>query len=241
MQKDVLLLGANAPEMELLRGRLVRSGYRVVPAKTPEQAHTLLRVAGSRVGAVVVPSDLPAIDLAGALRFLRRLVSEPVTFVAAGRDPGSEGRRRLREAGVRVAIFDPIDLHSLRFQMNRALSDGRPVRGRRDTQRAPVDWPVIVHSGMRQKDGRLYSVSPTGTFVALQQPWMVRSTVQVRITASAIGSFTATGRVVMTNVPGNVMRRSLPFGMGVRFDQLPDAASVALMLYASERMQELAI
>ena len=59
MNKDLLLLGANAPEVELLRTRMVRIGYRVVPGKTPEQAHALLRVGGTCIGAVIVPSDLP--------------------------------------------------------------------------------------------------------------------------------------------------------------------------------------
>ena len=49
----------------------------------------------------------------------------------------------------------------------------------------------------------------------------------------------ASGRVVMTNVPGNVMKRNLPFGMAVRFDQLAERASVALLLYAEERARAL--
>jgi hypothetical protein len=63
MNRDILLLGANAPDMEVLRTRLVRIGYRVVPAKTPEQAHAFLRVAGTRIGTVIVPSDMPVMNL----------------------------------------------------------------------------------------------------------------------------------------------------------------------------------
>jgi hypothetical protein len=33
--KDLLILGSNSPEMELLRTRLVRMGYRALPAKEP--------------------------------------------------------------------------------------------------------------------------------------------------------------------------------------------------------------
>jgi len=82
MNKDILLLGANAPDMEVLRTRLVRIGYRVVPAKTPEQAHTFLRVAGTRIGAVIVPSEMPVMNLRAALDFLRRLSpAVPLTFL----------------------------------------------------------------------------------------------------------------------------------------------------------------
>ena len=243
MRKDLLLLGANAPEIELLRSRLARIGYRVVPAKTPDMAYSLLQVAGSRVGAIIVPSDLPVVNLGAALEGMRRLVpGDGITLVAAGRDPGPEGRERLRRAGVRVAIFDPIDLHTLRFQVNRALAGPKfPARARRGTQRAPADWQVVAKSGGRQKEGRIYSISPTGSYVVVSQPWMVRSSVELRGTMPGGGELRATGRVVMTNVPGNVMRRSLPFGMGICFDHVSEATSIALLMWANQRAEKLAI
>jgi hypothetical protein len=45
----------------------------------------------------------------------------------------------------------------------------------------------------------------------------------------------------MTNVPGNVMKRNLPFGMGVHFDQVNEQSSVALLLYAEERSRALCL
>jgi hypothetical protein len=243
MPKDLLLLGANAPDMELLRTRLVRIGYRVIPAKTPEMAHSLLRVGGSRVGAVIVPAEMPVVNLRGALDFMRRSHGEgDLSFLAAGRDPGDEGRRRLRDAGVRIGIFDPVDLHTLRFQVNRALAGDQPQsRARRGTLRAPADWRITARSGGREKEGRLYSISPSGTFVVLPQPWMVRSNVDISWTCTHTGSVLASARVMMTNVPGNVMRRSLPLGMGLRFDHLPEAASVALLMYAEQCSRKLTI
>jgi len=242
MNKDVLLLGANSPEMQVLGARLVRIGHRVVSAKTPEWAQALLRVGGSRIGAVIVPSDLPAMNLRGALDFMRRLVPEThLAFLGAGRDPGPAERRRMREAGVQLAIFDPIDLHTLRFQLNRALAGAKPVRGRRRTLRAPADWAAVVRSGGREKQGRVYSISASGAYVALDQPWMVRSRVEVSLAVPDLRAVTAEGRVVMTSVPGNVMRRSLPFGMGIQFEHLSEAASVALLVYAEERFRTLSI
>jgi len=84
VQKDLVLLGANAPEMELLRARLTRIGHRVVPVKTAEQAHAFLRVGGPRVGAVAVPTDLPVVNLRAALEVLRRLApGSDFTFIGA--------------------------------------------------------------------------------------------------------------------------------------------------------------
>jgi len=242
MNKDVLLLGANSPEMQVLGARLVRVGHRVVSAKTPEWAQALLRVGGSRIGAVVVPSDLPAVNLRGALEFMRRLAPEThLAFLGAGRDPGAAERRRMRDAGVQLAIFDPIDLHTLRFQLNRAMAGAKPVRGRRRTLRAPADWPAVVRSGGREKQGRVYSISATGAYVAVDQPWMVKSRVELRLATPESGTISAEGRVVMTSVPGNVMRKSLPFGMGIQFDHLSEAASVALLVYAEERFRALSM
>jgi hypothetical protein len=242
MAKDVLLLGANAPDMELLRSRLVKIGHRVIPAKTPDQAHSFLRVAGNRIGAVIVPSELPVVNLRPALDAMRRLVpSDPPVFLGAGRDPGPEGRNALRNAGVPLAIFDPVDLHTLRFQVNRALAGDRPVRQRRRTLRAPADWPVSLRSGLREKAGRLYAVSATGAFVALSQPWMVKSRIELQLTPPGRAPAHISGRVVMTNVPGNVMRRSLPFGMGIQFEQLSEATSVALLIYAESRYRALSV
>lgn len=241
MSKDILLLGANAPDMELLRTRLIRIGHRVIPAKTPEQAHTFLRVAGTRIGAVIVPSELPVMNLRAALDFLRRLSPAPLTFLGAGREPGAEGRERLRSAGIQIPIFDPLDLHTLRFQLNRALATGRPQHRHRSTLRAPADWPVVVKSGVRQKEGRIYSISASGAYLSIAQPWMVKARVELRLAIPGADSVTASGRVVMTNVPGNVMKRNLPFGMGVHFDQVTEQSSVALLIYAEERSRALCL
>lgn len=241
MNKDILLLGANAPDMELLRTRLIRIGYRVIPAKTPEQAHTFLRVAGTRIGAVIVPSEMPAMNLRAALDFMRRLSPAPLTFLGAGREPGAEGRQRLRSAGIQIPIFDPLDLHTLRFQLNRALASGRPLHRHRSTLRAPADWPVVVKSGVRQKEGRIYSISASGAYLSIAQPWMVKARVELRLAMPGAESVTASGRVVMTNVPGNVMKRNLPFGMGVHFDHVTEQSSVALLIYAEERSRALCL
>ncbi len=241
MERDVLVLGANAPDMEVLRARIARLGLRAIPAKTPDLAHGLLRVAGARIGAVVVPSELPVVNLRHALDALRRQApAHEIAFLGAGRDPGAEGRARLREAGVRLAIFDPVDTHALRFQLNRALAGARISRCRRRTVRAPTDWPVVATSGSRRKNGRVYAVSASGAFVVLDAPWLVKTPVSLEL-ALPSGTLGVSGRVAMTNVPGNVMRRSLPFGMGVRFDELSESASVTLLVYAQERFRNLSM
>jgi PilZ domain len=241
MQKDVLVLGVHAPEIETLRGRLARLGCRTVAAKTPDVAEGLLRVGGTRIGCVVVPSDLPCPSLRHALDALRREApAHELTFLGAGREPGAEGRARMREAGVRLAIFDPVDTHTLRFQLNRAQAASRTPRCQRRTVRAPADWPFVAVAGGRSKSGRVYSVSASGAFLVVDAPWLTKTPVSIDL-ALPSGPLALSARVVMTNVPGNVMRRSLPIGMGVRFESLSDPASLALLVYAQERFRELSL
>jgi hypothetical protein len=107
--------------------------------------------------------------------------------------------------------------------------------------RAPADWPVTVRVGGREKKGRLYSVSASGAFVAIDHPSIARAQVELELTLPGDRRLKASGRVAMTNVPGNVMKRSLPYGMGVCFEQLSEAASVALLVYAEERLKHLTV
>lgn len=243
MVKDLLVLGSSSPEMELLRTRLVRLGYRALPAKEPQHAQSVLRVAGNRIGAVIVPSELPAVNLRSALDAMRSVVpGGELAFLGAGRDPGVAERGRLREAGVSFAAFDPIDPHTLRFQVNRALVGAKVLRARRrNTVRAPVDWSVTIRGGAREKRGRLYSVSASGAFVAIDQPSVARSHVMLDLSLPGDRRVAVSGRVAMTNVPGNLQRKSLPLGMGVQFEQLSEAAAVALLVYAEDRLRALAI
>jgi hypothetical protein len=43
----------------------------------------------------------------------------------------------------------------------------------------------------------------------------------------------------MTNVPGNLMRRNLPVGMGVSFTATPVEHEAALQMYAEDRFRQL--
>ena len=50
-----------------------------------------------------------------------------------------------------------------------------------------------------------------------------------------------TGRVVFTNVPGNLMKRNLPVGMGVRFQGTSPETKAFLQIYAEECRRGLAV
>jgi CheY-like chemotaxis protein len=240
-QKDLLLVGTGSPPMQLLMTRLRRDGYRVVPVKAPEQAHLMLRVAHAGIGAVVIPMDLPAVDLKEAIHFMRSLApASELSFLVAGRQPSPEERCRLRAAGVDFALWEPVDPHTLRFQVNRALAGVQVVGGIRTTLRAPADWPVQVVAGGRRKEARVYSISAGGAYLATGRPSPQSSAVELCLPLPS-GAAKAGGRVVMTNVPGNLMRNNLPVGMGLRFVGATPEVQAALLVYAQERMRNLEV
>ena len=236
---EMLVLDAGSPHMRRLAVRLRRMGYSVLPAKTPDAAERTLRSRARSVGAVVIPVDLPAFDLGAALRFLRRL--EPtgeLTFVAAGHKPEPEGRALLRDAGVELALWEPVDDHTLRFQANRALAESEIVRGERLVLRAPTNWSVSVWAAKRRKPARIYTLSAAGAFLTTGRPSLPGTPIQVELPFKST-PMQVEAHVVMTNVPGSFMKNNLPMGMGVCFENAPANVESALSIWAQRRLENL--
>jgi len=236
-KQRIAVLDAGSASMRMLVTRLRGLEYPVLPCKTPDHADQLLRRKGGAVGACVIPVDLPTFDLRAALRFLRRL--EPtgeLTFVASGQRPEAEGRRLLRRAGVEIALWDPVDDHTLRFQVNRALAGSEIVRGDRTLLRAPAFWPVVVSTGSRRKPARIYSLSSGGAYLATFAPSVPGAPLSVDL-PTPWGRTALRARVVMTNVPGNFLRENLPVGMAIRFEQTPPSVEQALAGWVDERLE----
>jgi CheY-like chemotaxis protein len=240
--RTVLVVDAGGHPLEPVAQRLRLLGIAALRAKTAAEAHTALADPRAAIGAVLIPPDPPALDLPRALRALTKAPDGGVLpLLVCGPRPEPEARARLREAGAELALWEPLDDHTLRFQVNRALAGPKTIDGRRRTVRAPADWPVSIRTGARKKDGRLYSVSATGAFVAIDQPSVVRAEIGLDLVLPGMGRLAVSGRVAMTNVPGNLARRTLPYGMGVQFEQLSEAASVALLVYSQDRFRSLSL
>jgi hypothetical protein len=238
-RKTLLLVDSGADAMEVLAARLRRMDYLVVRAKTTEEAHGLLVDPRYAIGAVVIPPDLPSADLAGAVAALRRLSGDlSLPFLVSGWRPFSERRRELARAGVSHALWEPVDAHTLRFQVNRALAGTVSRRSLRRALRAPATWFVEVRTGRRQRAARVYTVSARGAFLATATPAPGRSPVAFELPLP-MGTARVAGRVVATNVAGNLRRRSLPIGMAVVFEETAAETEAFLQLYAEERLRQL--
>jgi CheY-like chemotaxis protein len=238
-QRGILVIDAASEPMQVAATRIRQLGYHVVAAKTPQQAHTLLRSPGSLVGGIVVPSDLAVDSLKRALGFMRRRAPGELTFLAAGARPSLPRRRQLRRAGVELAAWSPIDPHTLRFQVNRALACSDVVLRNREHLRAPAFLPVTLWTGRRQKHAVLYSVSASGAFLAAKRPLAESSLFDLEIPLPSGRTVRSAARVSMCNAPDKRTHKNLPVGMGVRFLSLTSEAQAALRIYAERRMEAL--
>lgn len=239
---EILMVDSGEHSLRALASQARGLEYRVVTVKTPEGAHAVLVDPRHDIGAAVITPDMPASSLAGAVDALRDLASHrrlPVLAVGQ-RGDASVSRKALRDAGVDLALADPMDEHTLRFQLNRALAENYGTEKERRYLRVPADWPVRMRVGSREKEARVYSVSAAGAYLATDRP-VVRNAIVYLTLPLPGGSVTTTARVVMTNVPGNLKRTNLPLGMGVRFTGTPEETSRAIEAFARARHQHLVI
>jgi hypothetical protein len=227
--------------MDLLAARIQRLGFRVLRAKTPADAYVALSNARLGIGAAVLPQDLPVADLRGAITRLREVASEPMlSMLVTGPRPEHSTRAELRASGLDYAIFEPIDAHSLRFQLNRATAWRHSSKNRR-TERAPVTWNVRLRASRRAKEGRVYTLSPRGLFVSLPAPWLRGTGVKLELELPDGGRLRCSGRVAMTNVKGNLMKTALPVGMGIQLDKVGVDVEARLALAVEERLRRMEV
>ncbi|MCC6642692.1 MAG: PilZ domain-containing protein [Deltaproteobacteria bacterium] len=219
MDDASVLLLESTPERSGALARRIRSlgGYRPLAAKSPEQALRLVEEPHLGVRSVLLSPDFPFTDPERALTRMRSLCgTRRLRFIATGVRPGADTLARLRAAGTELALWEPYDDARLRFQINRSLAAPEQESVRRE-QRAPTDWRARVRGGGREKEALVYSVSPGGAFLATPRPSMRGAQVCIELPLPA-GSLSLEGRVLYTNVPGNLRRSDLPIGMGVVFD-----------------------
>jgi CheY-like chemotaxis protein len=241
---SILVVDAGGHPLEPLVKRLRLLGIAAVRAKTGAEARAALADARTPIAAVLIPPDPPTLDLPRALGALSRMPggrSRPI--LVCGPRPDEASRRQLREAGAALALWEPFDDHTLRFQVNRAMADRELAGVPRSAQRVPTYWPVEVRMGRRSRPARLYSLSARGAFLATAGPALRRSLVHLSLPLAPAGGdrLRLAGEVVTTNVPGNLRRRNLPLGMGLRFLGLRTETERVLERYTEERALELLV
>jgi hypothetical protein len=232
MAERVLLHGFGAERAELA-ARLRPLGYEVLSEPDPR---------GPPARLVLVPADFTLPERAGELDALSRSAGAlGVCFVAVGRRPAPSQLAQLRAKQVRHALWSPFHDGELRFVLNRAAHEPKPS-GLLDAEkpevrqdlRVPTSLGARVVVGGREKPAQVYSLAASGCFLEMQRPTLVGGQLEV-VLALPGGELRLAGRVVLTNVPGNLARPNLPRGMGVEFLRLAPAARQTLSRYVEDR------
>ena len=138
--------------------------------------------------------------------------------IAVGRRPDEARRNELRAAGVRLALFGRFGRHTLRFQVNRALSPfaTRTLRGE---LRAPMEWRTQTYCAGREKGVRCYSLSMRGAYFVTPRPWIVGAELDFALPLAG-RERQISGRVLYTKHNDGSDRPALPGGMAVEFEPL---------------------
>jgi hypothetical protein len=225
--RSILILDDADGERAELATRLRRLGIRPLRAKTPDEVSARIGDPRHTLGALILPPVVPVMDLRAALADWRsRAPGEKLGGVVEGQRPDAEALRRLSDAGVGLALWQPYPDAALRFQVNQALDDGPHVR-RRSAPRVPMARQVRVLARAVVRPATLYSLSAGGAFLETQRPAPPGAKLELELSLPDC-DVPASAEVLYANVPGNLRRASLPLGMGVRFTRLSPEAERAI-------------
>jgi hypothetical protein len=244
MPSGMLVTGLPAlleADLRRLATRLDACGYPVAEVGGAAGACALLVDRGGAQRAAILPTALAALegfDLAAATRALCALApSRKLTLLAWGSAPEPSARARLRTAGVELALYEPVDVAVLRFQLNRALAPGDAPRRAR---RAPLDREVALLRWRRSRRARVYTLSSQGAFILTEEPLRPGRRLTLEVPIGMLRP-RARARVVLSNPPGARARADLPPGMAVAFHPLDAPSAAVIERLVVERLAGLAV
>ena len=92
----------------------------------------------------------------------------------------------------------------------------------------------------RSRRVHVYSLSTAGAFLETPRPSIRGAGLTLEILLPD-GVLRVTGRVIYSNVPGNLQRPMLPLGMGVQFEELDEEATARLRRYVENRFAQISV
>jgi len=224
-----------------LGGRVRQLGYEPVVEDDPRTAAARLAKYDEPIRAGLLPAGFALPQRGAELDQLARSAgSAGIRFVAVGHKPGPDAEHRLRDRSVRLCLWSPFQDRELRFVLNRALFDptqnlyGRDKNRVRHELRAPTSLGARIILSGREKPALVYNLSVGGCYLETLRPTLIGAAIEVALPLPS-GEVRVSGRVVLTNVPGNLERLNLARGMAVEFLRLVPDARDAIQQYVLER------
>jgi hypothetical protein len=234
----ILVLDPEGGPLGVVAARLRTLGYLVLAAGSAESAARSVAELAGDVHAALVPAEPRGCDAAALVRELRARLGV-LACVVVGARPDAAARERLRAAGVELAVWEPWDDGTLRFQMNRALAGGAPGPAR-GAPRVPVALGASVEAGGRIKPAILRALSETGAYLETPRPSLPGVALVLEFPAASERVRVA-GEVVYANVPGNLRRPNLPLGMAIRFTRVSEQAERSIRGAVADRSSALTV
>ena len=97
-----------------------------------------------------------------------------------------------------------------------------------------------IETGGRSKEAIIYSLSSSGAFLETPRASMDGAQVELCIEFPD-QPIEVSGRVIFSNVTGNLQRPNSPLGIGVRFDDLEEPEAKRLEDYVESRLSQLEV
>jgi DNA-binding response OmpR family regulator len=242
LTSQILMIDSEDGSSEALEDRIAELGVQSVRVDSFDEALQMLADRSPIISAVCIPTNLPdgmtTKDLKRAIKELRRVrPANDLMLISAGKEPARDERKRLRSAGLQLALWEPFDEGTLRFQLNRAMSGDADYEHRR-APRVPTYLFARIYIGDRTKDSIIYSLSETGAFLETPRASVDGAAfdVEIRLPGQPI---MVKSTVMFSNVPGNLQRPNLSMGMGIQFERLSRNEKKALRGYIDSCLDRL--
>ena len=224
-----------------LARRLREIGAPTTIVESFEEVEQLLSKGGLDVGALLIPTHVSPGTLTEPLETLRAVAPPAgINFISVGKAATKSDCKKLRNAGVELALWSPISEADLRFQINRALFANHSGFGNRGNPRIPTALGCTVTIVDRTKEALIYSLAANGAFLATRRASMTGAQLGLELRLPG-GPILTAAKVVYANVPGNLQRPGLPLGMGVHFEPLDRSDEKRMKKYISECIDRLQV
>jgi hypothetical protein len=207
--------------------RLWTVGFRAAPARDAAHGADLLR-REDLIRVALVSTEME--DPAGCVREIRAAAGlRELSVVLVGNRLTVAAAETAKEAGAKLALWEPFHDSELRLVLNQAAFD--ETRGEvRDRLRVPTQLAAFVHGGAGRKPAGIYNLSIRGAYLETPRPNGVGASLRVELLMTD-GAVFVQAEVITTNVPGNLRKANRPVGMGVRFVEVGSEEEEAIAKY----------
>lgn len=213
--------------------RLMRLGFDVHHAATPDEARLLVTDDGVTVDVVVAS---PRVDPARSAEVIEAIAKHnddaKPALIVLGDEPDAEQRTRIREGEARWVMWSPFEDAELRFLLNASVSRPDDLECRR-VPRVPINGMAWIRAGSRRESGVLANLSENGAFIETGSEFEPGSNVRVEF-ALPTGRIRTYAEVSYRVDDDQAQGRNTNTGIGVKFYEL-DAVVEATIRETIER------